>query len=68
MTIFNFASDEHAYREQTAGQVAMAGVTGPSFVCRSCRRVRRTTGRKKTAGGWRCAECRTKPSARAADA
>lgn len=54
---FTYFADEVAYREQTAGQVKMAGVTGPSFRCGECGRHRATKGRKKTASGWRCAEC-----------
>jgi hypothetical protein len=49
--------DEQRYREQTDRQSQMAGVTGPSFRCGECSRVCRTLGRKKTAAGWRCAEC-----------
>ena len=54
---FNFFADEVAFREQTGRQAGMAGVTGPSFRCGGCSRVRRTLGRKKTAAGWRCAGC-----------
>ena len=54
---FNFFADEVAFREQTDRQARMAGVTGPSFRCGACSRVCRTLGRKKTAAGWRCAEC-----------
>jgi len=54
---FNFFADEVAFREQTDRQSRMAGVTGPSFRCGECALVRRTQGRKKTAAGWRCAEC-----------
>ena len=54
---FNFFADEVAFREQTDRQSQMAGVTGPSFRCGECSRVCRTLGRKKTAAGWRCAEC-----------
>ena len=49
--------DEQRYREQTGRQAAMPGVTGPSFRCVECGRSRATKGRKKTAAGWRCAEC-----------
>ena len=54
---FNYFADEAAFREQTDRQAGMAGVTGPSFRCGGCSRVRRTLGRKKTAAGWRCAGC-----------
>lgn len=54
---FTYFADEAAYREQTAGQGKMAGVTGPSFRCGECGRHRATKGRKKTAVGWRCAGC-----------
>ena len=54
---FNFFADEVAYRAQTGRQAAMPGVTGPSFRCGECGRHRATKGRKKTATGWRCAEC-----------
>lgn len=57
MSGFNFFADEEAYREQTAGQVKMAGVTGPSFRCGECGRTLLIKGRKKTAAGWRCAGC-----------
>ena len=49
--------DEQRYREQTERQASMPGVTGPSFRCVECGRSRATKGRKKTAAGWRCAEC-----------
>lgn len=42
---------------QTGRQAVMPGVTGPSFRCGECGRHRATKGRKKTAVGWRCAEC-----------
>jgi len=29
----------------------------PSFRCVACGQSRATKGRKKTAAGWRCAEC-----------
>ena len=45
------------YRDQTATQAAMPGVTGPSFVCAGCGQARKTAGRKKLARGWRCAAC-----------
>ena len=54
---FKFYADEVAFREQTDRQARMAGVTGPSFRCGECGRHRATKGRKKTATGWRCAEC-----------
>ena len=54
---FTFYADEVAFREQTDRQARMAGVTGPSFRCGECGRHRATKGRKKTATGWRCAEC-----------
>lgn len=54
---FQFYADEVAFREQTDRQAQMAGVTGPSFRCGECGRVCRTLGRKKTAAGWRRAEC-----------
>lgn len=57
MTVFTYPADEHHYRDQTAGPAKLAGVTGPSFVCARCTRVRRTKGRKHTAAGWWCAAC-----------
>lgn len=67
MTIWSYPADEHHYREQTAGQAKLAGVTGPSFVCARCTRVRRTKGRKHTAAGWWRADChQARESARAA--
>lgn len=57
MSGFNFFADEVAYRAQTGRQAVMPGVTGPSFRCGECGRHRATKGRKKTASGWRCADC-----------
>lgn len=45
------------YREQTERQATMPGVMRPSFRCRDCGQSKGTKGRKKTATGWRCAEC-----------
>lgn len=54
---FSFFADECAFREQTAGQAKMPGVTMPSFRCGECGRQSRTKGRKRTATGWRCVAC-----------
>lgn len=61
-----FDSHIHGYRRQTERQAAMPGVTGPSFVCLGCKRSRRVSGRKKTALGYRCAECMARRAARRA--
>lgn len=58
MTVFNFPADEHHFRDQTAGQGALAGCMLPSFRCPRCSQVRRIKGRKRTALGWECAVCR----------
>lgn len=46
------------YREQTEMKgSSMNGVMAPSFRCVACDQSRLARGRKKTAAGWRCAEC-----------
>lgn len=45
------------YREQTARQAPMPGVTLPTFVCVSCKRCSVTKGCKRLAVGSICAAC-----------
>ena len=54
---FKFFADEIAFREQTARQARMAGVTGPSFRCVACKRVATTKGCKRLSIGSICAAC-----------
>lgn len=70
MTIWSYPADEHHYREQTAGQGALAGCMLPSFRCPRCSQVRRIKGRKRTEmGHWICAAChQAREYARAAKA
>lgn len=69
MTVFNFPADEHHFRDQTAGQGALAGCMLPSFRCPRCSQVRRIKGRKRTAlGGWMCAACHQEREYRKASA
>lgn len=52
------------FRENTAKQAKMAGVTTASFVCKQCGQRKRTAGRKQVSNykkdGYRCAECVSK--------
>ena len=59
MASLTFARDTglDRYREATERQATMPGVMRPSFRYTECGRSRATKGRKKTATGWRCAEC-----------
>ena len=47
----------HRYRDETENQRPMPGATMPSFKCPRCRQFRKTQGRKKIGGRWRCAQC-----------
>jgi CRISPR/Cas system-associated protein Cas10 (large subunit of type III CRISPR-Cas system) len=49
--------DEHRFREATARQAKMPGVTGPSFVCVACKRRSVTKGCKQLSIGRICAAC-----------
>ena len=49
--------DELRFREQTARQSPMPGVTMPTFVCVSCKRRSVTKGCKRLAIGSICAAC-----------
>jgi hypothetical protein len=49
--------DEHRFREATARQAKMPGVTGPSFVCVACKRRSVTKGCKQLSIGSICAAC-----------
>jgi len=54
---FAYPVDEHRFREQTARQAQMPGVTVPSFVCVACGRRSVTKGCKRLAIGSICAAC-----------
>lgn len=54
---FAFPIDELRFREQTARQAPMPGVTGPSFRCIACGRKSAMKGCKKTSVGTICAAC-----------
>ena len=49
--------DEHRFREATARQAKMPGVTGPSFVRVACKRRSVTKGCKQLSIGRICAAC-----------
>ncbi|NLZ41739.1 MAG: hypothetical protein GX886_10875 [Comamonadaceae bacterium] len=49
--------DEHRFREQTARQSPMPGVTIPTFVCVACKRRSVTKGCKQLSIGRICAAC-----------
>ena len=55
---FTFFSDEAAFREQTARQAPMPGVTMPTFVCVSCKRRSVTKGCKRLSVGRICEVCK----------
>lgn len=55
---FTHPSDEHLYREQTARQSPMPGVTTPTFVCVACKRRSVTKGCKQLSVGRICAACK----------
>ena len=54
---FDHFADEIAFREQTARQAPMLGVTLPTFVCVSCKRRSVTKGCKRLSIGRICAAC-----------
>ena len=54
---FDRPIDEHRFREQTARQAQMPGVTLPTFVCVSCKRRSVTKGCKRLSTGSICAAC-----------
>lgn len=54
---FAYPVDEHRFREQTARQAQMPGVTMPSFVCVACGRRSVTKGCKRLSIGSICAAC-----------
>jgi hypothetical protein len=54
---FAYPIDEHRFREATARQAKMPGVTGPSFVCVACKRRSVTKGCKRLSIGRICAKC-----------
>lgn len=62
--MFSYPADEHRYREQTARQAPMPGVTGPSFRCIACGRKSAMKGYKRTAVGTICATCKAAREAR----
>lgn len=55
---FSHLIDELRFREQTARQAPMPGVTGPSFRCIACGRKSAMKGCKRTAVGAICATCK----------
>lgn len=54
---FSHLIDELRFREQTARQAPMPGVTLPTFVCVSCKRRSVTKGCKRLSIGSICAAC-----------
>ena len=50
--------DELRFREQTARQAPMPGVTLPTFVCVSCKRRSVTKGCKRLSVGRICEVCK----------
>ena len=54
---FSHLIDELRFREQTARQASMPGVTLPTFVCVACGRRSVTKGCKQLAIGSICAAC-----------
>ena len=64
--IFAHPVDEHRFREATARQAKMPGVTGPSFVCVACKRRSVTNGCKQLSIGRICAKCNEAREARKA--
>lgn len=54
---FTYPADELRFREQTARQAPMPGVTLPTFVCVSCKRRSVTKGCKRLSIGSICAAC-----------
>lgn len=58
--------DERRFREQTARQAQMPGVTLPTFVCVSCKRRSVTKGCKRLSIGSICAACHQAREARKA--
>lgn len=63
---FTYPADELRFREQTARQAQMPGVTMPTFVCVSCKRRSVTKGCKTIAIGRICAACHQAREARRA--
>ena len=63
---FAYPIDEHRFREQTARQAKMPGVTRPSFVCVACKRPSVTKGCKQLSVGRICAACHQAREARRA--
>ena len=55
---FSHLIDELRFREQTARQAPMPGVTLPTFVCVSCKRRSVTKGCKRLSIGSICAACK----------
>ena len=63
---FSHLIDEQRFREQTARQAPMPGVTLPTFVCVSCKRRSVTKGCKRLSIGRICAACNQAREARRA--
>ena len=55
---FTYPADELRFREQTARQAPMPGVTLPTFVCVACKRRSVTKGCKRLSIGSICAACK----------
>ena len=55
---FSHLVDELSFREQTARQAPMPGVTMPTFVCVSCKRRSVTKGFKRLSVGRICEVCK----------
>ena len=54
---FAYPIDEQRFRDATARQAKMPGVTRPSFVCVACKRRSVTKGCKQLSIGRICAAC-----------
>ena len=55
---FAYPIDEHRFRDATARQAKMPGVTRPSFVCVACERRSVTKGCKRLSVGRICEVCK----------
>ncbi len=55
---FAYPINEHRFRDATARQAKMPGVTRPSFVCVSCKRRSVTKGCKRLSVGRICEVCK----------
>ena len=55
---FAYPINEHRFRDATARQAKMPGVTRPSFVCVACKRRSVTKGCKRLSVGRICEVCK----------